>query len=262
MKLADLLQLLYTAHRQYASIQVSWHYWYRVDAMNEILEKWTAQQSPGSVKELRSTRSVPNQRSIPKQTEMAVQWHVWWQKPSCWRDETQTSGHGTSTRVICEHRWSFYSAANNNSKLYTNTMPEGQIPKRYVRKSQHRPGGHLPQVEDVVNEVPLLDPSFLLASHDLEPIASTTHAEREAVQVKSVFRKGKDLARDPGFWGGADEHELLVDKERGILLRYAARLRGQEIAVASVEHVTFDEVIPDDVFVFTPPPNTSVELVS
>jgi outer membrane lipoprotein-sorting protein len=117
-------------------------------------------------------------------------------------------------------------------------------------------------VEDVLNEVPLLDPAFLLASHELEPGADVQYLGREALQMRAVPRQGKEAARDPFFWGGADDYELLVDKERGVLLRYAARLRGQDIAVAAVERVVFDAPILDDVFVFTPPPDITIELAA
>ncbi len=114
----------------------------------------------------------------------------------------------------------------------------------------------------MVNEVPLLDPAFLLASHEFEPGADVQYLGREALPVRAVPRKGKEVARDPFFWGGADDYELLVDKERGVLLRYAARLREQEVAIAAVEHVVFDAPIPDDVFAFNPPPNTTLELAT
>lgn len=254
MQLADLLRLLYTAHRQYSSIQLSWRYGYQVEALNEMQERC----SPGKVKPLGAKRRAVGKTHSP--AEMTCHWQIWWRKPACWREDTQPSGEGKNIRIICDDRWLFYSAADQ--RLSTNTLPAGS-PHRQRIQRMRRPRGaaHIrPSVEEAVNAVPLLDPSFLLASHDLEPVADIRFVEREALQVRAVFRRGKELACDPFFWSGADDYELLVDKERGILLRYAARLGEQEVAVAAVEHVVFDAAIPDDVFVFTPPPNTTIEL--
>ena len=256
MELGDLLELLYTAHNRFFSIQVTWQYGYRVDIMNEALEKWAAQYPPGSVSALKSKSAQGTQN----ENEMKIRWRVWWQKPSCWRDEDQIEGQGTTTRIFCEGRWWSFNSASR--KLYTNVVPQEKSPHLRIHDSKSPTGARFTHLEDVINEVPLLDPSFLLASHDLQPMESTVYAEQDAVRVRAVFRKGKDVARDPFFWGAADEYELLVAKEQGILLRYAAKLRGQEFAIASVDHVVFDEPIPESVFSFTPPANTSVEIVS
>jgi hypothetical protein len=108
-----------------------------------------------------------------------------------------------------------------------------------------------PKLEDQLDGVQLLDPSFLLTSHDLQPIANVSHAEREAVQVRAIYQKGKNRLHEAFFWATADTLDLLVDREYGILLRYAALFNGREYAVSSVEQVTFDEPIPESVFEFS-----------
>lgn len=258
MHLPDLLHLLYTAHHSFTTIQVAWRYRYQVEALAEMQARWAAQRGPKSVQPLWAKGAG----GVQSPSERTMQWHIWWRKPDCWRDETELNGLGKNIRVICQDRWSFYSAAGQ--KLSTNTLPDGPQHQQRILRGRQPPGaGQIrPEVEEAVNEVPLLDPAFLLASHELEPGADVQYAGREALQVRAIARKGRDVARDPFFWGGADDYELLVDKERGVLLRYAARLRGEEIAVAAVEHVVFDAPIPDDVFVFTPPPNTTIELAA
>lgn len=113
MELGDLRELLYAAHNRFFSIQVTWQYWYRVDIMNEALEKWAAQHPPGSVSALKSKSAQGTQN----ENEMKIRWRVWWQKPSCWRDEHQIEGQGNTIRIICEDRWWFFDSAS--SKLYT-----------------------------------------------------------------------------------------------------------------------------------------------
>ena len=52
---------------------------------------------------------------------------------------------------------------------------------------------------------------------------------------------------DPLIWG-ADEYEVVVDAERGVLLRCASRLEGKDFDALEVEEVHFDEELTEDVF--------------
>ena len=52
---------------------------------------------------------------------------------------------------------------------------------------------------------------------------------------------------DPLRWG-ADEYEVVVDIERGVLLRCASRLGGEDFDVLEVEEIHFDERFDDDTF--------------
>ncbi len=47
---------------------------------------------------------------------------------------------------------------------------------------------------------------------------------------------------------GADEHEVVVDAERGVLLRCASRLRGEDFDALEVEEIHFDEHLDAEVF--------------
>jgi outer membrane lipoprotein-sorting protein len=82
------------------------------------------------------------------------------------------------------------------------------------------------------------------------------------VRVRALHQPGKEVVPDRFFWEAADKYDLLVDKERGILLRYAAIVKEKAFAVATVNHATFDEPIPDNVFSFTPESDTIVEIVA
>jgi hypothetical protein len=52
---------------------------------------------------------------------------------------------------------------------------------------------------------------------------------------------------DPLHWG-ADEYEVVVDTERGVLLRCASRLGGKDFDALEVEEIYFDEHLGEDVF--------------
>ncbi len=63
-------------------------------------------------------------------------------------------------------------------------------------------------------------------------------------------RAGRDWEwedTDPLSWG-ADEYEVVVDAEHGVLLRCASRLRGEDFDTLEVEEIYFDEQFSDEVF--------------
>jgi outer membrane lipoprotein-sorting protein len=254
MELRNLLELLYTARNRFSSIQVTWHYWVYIDRMNEAHEKWAAQFPAGSVAVLRA--------SSGKTGKTAQEWNirnrVWWQKPDCWRLENQRENQDLLTKILCESRWWNYSS--RDGKLSTNVETPEKAPGLRIRKSRLK-NMRIPSIEDEIKDTPIVDPSFLLAIHNLQPQENVVHAGREAGRVTGVPRKGRDLSWEPQFWSAADEYEFLVDQERGVLLRYSAKLKGQEYAIASVDELIFDDLIPESVFSFTPPPNTSVDVI-
>ena len=84
------------------------------------------------------------------------------------------------------------------------------------------------------------------------------HAGRDAVRILAMDDHGPNSLLG---WG-ADDYELLVDAERGMLLRSAARTKGEEFQVTEVLEIAFDEelsedlFVADDVFQAEPPPGT------
>lgn len=99
-------------------------------------------------------------------------------------------------------------------------------------------GAAMREVWDPAHLVPLL--IFDQASH-------ATFRARDAIQVLARPRQHADeTASIP--WPGSDEYELIVDTERGVLLRLGARVAGQEFASQEVEWVTFDEPVADALF--------------
>lgn len=237
MELRDLLELLYTARNRFVSIQVTWDYWILTDIMQEVRERWVAQHPPGSV----SVLKTKSEKEIQTRKAITVNRRVWWQKPSCWRYEEQTEGKNPIIKIHCKGQWWIFDSANK--KLYTNVRSE-----RSNSLIQTSKPSLAPTLEDFLKDVPIIDPSFLLFSHDFQIGEEAVHAGREAIWIKATSRKGRDVNWDAFFWASADGYEFLVDKERGILLRYAAKFRDQEFAVASVENLIFDEVINESVF--------------
>ena len=102
-----------------------------------------------------------------------------------------------------------------------------------------------------------LDPSGLIGVLEIDGI------DVEGDRLRVQARPRDDLEGASAHFQlrlavGADAYELLVDRERGTVLRLAAYLDGEEIVVTEVEEVAFDEDFPESTFVFVPPPGEEV----
>lgn len=91
----------------------------------------------------------------------------------------------------------------------------------------------------------LLDPSRLLGDYRFEIGAPTTWHKRRALEVTASSRPG---AR-PGMFGPlSDQLALVVDEDRGVLLRAAVVVDGEELSSSEVVEIKFDEPIAAELF--------------
>jgi len=96
----------------------------------------------------------------------------------------------------------------------------------------------------------LLDPSALLPLLELEVRGPTTGAGRDAIAVHGTPRDA--AAFDVPLPVGATEHELLVDRERGVILRVASLLDGVAFDTIEVTDAAFDEPLDEGLFRYEP----------
>lgn len=89
-------------------------------------------------------------------------------------------------------------------------------------------------------------PLFLDAL-DLRVEGTTRKAGREAIRLVCMPVEEWDFDPEP-LWWGADEYEVLVDAERGVILRCASRIGGEDFDALEVEEIHFDEPLPADVY--------------
>jgi hypothetical protein len=82
---------------------------------------------------------------------------------------------------------------------------------------------------------------------DLEVEGPVSWAGREAVRLKGVPVEEWEHPPEP-LWWGADEYEVVIDAERGVLLRTACRLDGEDFDALEVEEIFFDERFGEGVF--------------
>lgn len=89
--------------------------------------------------------------------------------------------------------------------------------------------------------------------HPLRVEGRVRWAGREAVRLVGVPPVvEQDWDPDPLAWG-ADEYEAVVDLEKGILLRLASRLNGNDFEALEIEDVHYDEPFGEEVFTLREP---------
>ncbi len=103
----------------------------------------------------------------------------------------------------------------------------------------------------------MLDPAFIATELDLSVSGVARHLGRSAFDVVATPRGG--IGTYP-LWPGADSYRLLVDAERGVLLRASPLLEGEVFAGRDFGEIAFDDDIPDEMFVFHPPSNARLRV--
>jgi hypothetical protein len=91
----------------------------------------------------------------------------------------------------------------------------------------------------------LVDPSPLLGVYRFELGAPTTWQGRHAVEVTASRRSG---SHPHGFGPFGDELALVVDEERGVLLRAAVVVEGEELSNTEIVEIAFDEPLQAELF--------------
>ena len=241
--LGDLLELLYGARDRFSTLRATVRTWRHVDRANEAMNRWAAQQPRGSVAVLGVSGAHGSEPERPQSIVEEQTSRLWLQKPSRWRHETDLAHGGTQVKIMDGDLWWVYDPRNG---ARTNEMAD--------QPERMRTGiGHALTL--------MLDPSVIIPGLSMEPLGRRVHAGRDAVAVRGLPRPLHTERAGPELWPGADEYELLVDAERGVLLRHAAGMDGEEFAGNEITSVVFDEVLLDDVFTFTPPPGVKVRAV-
>jgi hypothetical protein len=106
----------------------------------------------------------------------------------------------------------------------------------------------------------LLDPSGISGGVRFEIDGHAKVAGRGGIRVRAFPRPTDHPHHELHLPHGADEHELVVDRERGVVLRLASRFRGEDFYVVEMLDVGFDATFEKDLFVFRPPPGERVRL--
>ena len=106
----------------------------------------------------------------------------------------------------------------------------------------------------------LFDPAPLISSLGFELAGHDTHIGRSLVRAHATLRDGgqqaPEVLQELGL--GADQYELDVDEELGVLLRLSASIDGNPIFALTVEELSVDEDLPEELFRFEAPAGTEI----
>ncbi len=231
-ELGALLVLLVNAHRSFATLRGELRTW-RHNERSHAAWTWERERSTNTSSQI-SLAFTGDADATPVPLESEERTRVWLERPDRLREEW-TDGADASTLVRVGATW---WSLGPHGAMTNNGSPNM---------------GHGSRVDR-----PLLDPAELLSWRDLELAGRTEHLGREAIRVLSHASPRAAFLDQGGFHHGHWPQELLVDAERGVLLRLVSLLDDEPFAISEFTSIAFDEDIPDDVFVFEAPPGVEV----
>jgi outer membrane lipoprotein-sorting protein len=229
--LGDLLELLHGAYDRFESVRLTARNWQHVAGSRSAFERFAAESGGTSLGAVRLGEPEASTR------EGIVR--LWFEKPHRVREEREGDLGGAVLGIRDGGRWWMYS------------------PDFGARSNEDAPevgSGVGQQYEH------FLDPSPLIPALAFELSDETEVAGRRALQVLARPRGDAPDLRHTLFRlaAGADEYELAVDRERGVLLRAVARFGGEVFSLHEVTEIAFDEPFAPETFVFVPPPGEVV----
>ncbi len=232
-ELGDVLELINTSNERWQSLRAEGHEWRYTPLHLEAFLRRAAN---------RRLRSVVGGRSGVRgeSEESSRQWRLWITQPNRIRAEFVAGDGESVTTVVDGTTWWSWSSS---SIVVTN---EG----RDDVETGIGPG------------VTLVWPAVILPSMELEIRGRTMRLGRKAYSVLAHPASSAEDANDEavlsGIGAGAEEYELLVDAERGVLLRSEARLHGLPFLVLEMDDVAFDEYY--DAVTYMPPAGETFEM--
>lgn len=235
MELADLLELMYRGRESFRTVRATIRNWRDDETYQAAFERFHEQldRRSGSTSVLSVSLGDPDAGPERESTEELVR--LWVARPA-------------RLRIEVEGRWARTLVTDGKTSWHYD-VHLGAI-------------AHEREEEDDGEEEPLLlDPASVVPGLELEPLGRMTWGGREAIRVRARPRE----ADEELFWHdlhglapGAEAYDLIVDVERGVLLRAAAYLDGEEFATTEVLEIAFDEPIDPATFTFVPPPGETV----
>ncbi len=233
-ELGNILELMHGAGGRFESVRAVVREWRHRALAERAIERYDEQlRRRGDTARVLVSRRRGGAAPPPTRTTIT---RVWWQKPDRVRLE-HADPEEAWFEVAAGERWWSYG------------------PRRGAVSND----GH-PELRSTAQETPfpqLFEPALVIPTLDLEPIGPATHAGRPALRLRASERE-VDHRSAPVLPWGADAHELLVDAERGVLLRLVSFIEGEQFALSELEQVAFDEQHPPETFVFRPPPGVEV----
>jgi hypothetical protein len=244
--LEEALRLMHDAPERYESVRAALRYRGDGPTIKAVRDRFLRSEAG------RRTFGEPREEIKHSEPDGPFGWRcrVWRIDDHRWRQELELPGGGVEITV-------------STGRMRLVGTPEG--PPGTSEQWRHRVGGGSPEDDpgwlmgtDLFWTMYPFDPAGFasidgeLERLDLEAEYPVEWAGREAVRLRGVPVEEWEGPPEP-LWWGADEYEVVVDAERGVLLRTASRLGGEDFAALEVEEIYFDERFPEDVFTLREP---------
>ncbi len=232
MDLKHVLELLYSARNRFETIQMEWVYAYDKNVLNEMFNH----QSDASwvlLTEVNAGRVAVSENSSKTGT---LHQKIMLQKEHLLRFERKLDGNERRVWVINGDKEWHFTYPNKRKRRTKCTNREAPVQLIDDEVIPHTQAGEL------------LDPSFLLAGHNISLLSEESFLNREVVRFQVSARKHREYTRETFFWNSTNENELLIDKKRGTLLHYAMKVNGYTFAYSTVSKIVYDEDIPKSDF--------------
>lgn len=218
----DLLELMYGARARWVSVRLALRSWRHAPRQARALERFARGRAR------RPLISAYTHSALADEHESRVRL---WMAGECVREERAGAFSYPELSVRDGARWWTYSQREGaTSNEHHPELGSG------IGSSGHH----------------LLDPAGLIGALRLERDGSERAAGRPALRVRAWPRPGATHAfprfETHALGVGADGYELLVDAERGVLLRTAALLDDQPFFVDEVLEIAFDEEFAPELF--------------
>jgi outer membrane lipoprotein-sorting protein len=225
--LGDVLELLHGAYDRFETVRLVAHDWQHVARSGRARKRFSAESGGTAYATIGFTREA-----APETSEGIVR--LWFEKPHRVREEREGDLRGAVLGVRDGERWWMYSPESGARSNEDDLSFGSGVGQQY----EH-----------------FLDPSVLIPGLIFEPLDETSVAGRRAVRVSARPRgdRSDSLHQVLRLGVGADEYELAIDAERGVLLRALARIDGEEFSLHEVTEIAFDEPFAPETFVFVPP---------
>lgn len=236
-ELGQVLELMHTSEQRWRLLRAVGREWRHGPLHLEAFMRMVERRRSGSVSVFGSSSKEVEE---PEETETT--WRLWMEGRHRVRAEFAI-GHGDMVTAVVDGRtwwsWSPSMGALTNEGRENSETGLG-------------PG------------TALLHPAVILPAVDLEIRGQATKLGRPVCEVLALPTSDEDeesLDQVHGIGSGAEEYALLVDVERGVLLRTEARLHGRPFLVLEMDQVAFDEELPAETFAPAPPGGEEFEAV-
>jgi hypothetical protein len=243
----EVLELMHSATERYESVRAALRYRGDGPTIKAVRERfWHSEAGRRTFGNLRDREVYDSSEDPEPDGPFGWRCRVWLIDHHRWRLELDLPGGGVDI-----------AASTGHIRLVG--TPEG--PPGTSELWERRIGGDppsdapgwLPQPTDTFWTMYPFDPhgvcslDWELERLDLVVEGTVTWVGREAVRLVGVPVEEWEGPPEPMWWG-ADEYEAVVDAERGVLLRLASRLNGEDFDALEVEEIYFDEQFSEEVF--------------